>query len=231
MAHPEYLREKARSLRISKKLTIDEIAERLALSRTTIYYWVRDLRIPGSGPGGEFPESARRLGNLAMQAKYRRIREEAYEEGRFEFARLSLDPTFRDFICMYIGEGFKRNRNRVSIANSDPAVVKLANRWIRRFAASTVHYAVQYHADQDLAALTQFWGNELDVEPEKIVLQRKSNSNGLAGRMWRSKYGVLTVIANDTAFRARLEAWIDCLKATWLEPEDETVRPVRESAR
>ena len=38
--HPPYLREKAREMRVEKKLTIDQIAERLALSRTTIYYWV-----------------------------------------------------------------------------------------------------------------------------------------------------------------------------------------------
>ena len=38
MAHAPYLRDKARELRISKKLTIDELAERLSLPRTTIYY-------------------------------------------------------------------------------------------------------------------------------------------------------------------------------------------------
>jgi transposase-like protein len=42
MAHPKYLRDKACELRVRKKLTIDELAERHALSRTTIYYWVRD---------------------------------------------------------------------------------------------------------------------------------------------------------------------------------------------
>jgi hypothetical protein len=30
-------------MRVERKLTIDQIAERLALSRTTIYYWVKDL--------------------------------------------------------------------------------------------------------------------------------------------------------------------------------------------
>jgi predicted DNA-binding transcriptional regulator AlpA len=39
MAHPAYLREKARSLRVGRALTIDELAARLALSRSTIYYW------------------------------------------------------------------------------------------------------------------------------------------------------------------------------------------------
>jgi transcriptional regulator with XRE-family HTH domain len=38
MAHPSYLKEKARELRKEKKLTIDELAERLALSRTTVFY-------------------------------------------------------------------------------------------------------------------------------------------------------------------------------------------------
>jgi hypothetical protein len=223
MTHPDYLREKARSLRISKKLTIDEIAERLALPRTTIYYWVRDLRIPRSVASAGWPESARRLGNRAMQAKYQRLREEAYEVGRTEFAGLASDSRFRDFVCMYIGEGYKRSRHTVALANSDPAVIKLADHWIRRFAANEVRYAVQYHADQDLAALTGFWGSELGIEPGGIRLQRKSNSNGLAARTWRSRYGVLTVLTYDTAFRARLGAWIDCLKATWLEPQADAV--------
>jgi transcriptional regulator with XRE-family HTH domain len=49
MAYPMYVREKARELRCNKKLTIDELAERLAISRSTIYYWVKDLPIPGVG--------------------------------------------------------------------------------------------------------------------------------------------------------------------------------------
>ena len=68
MAHPAYLREKARVLRAQRKLTIDELAERLALSRSTVYYWVRDMPIPGSGSGGGWPESARRKGNLGCSA-------------------------------------------------------------------------------------------------------------------------------------------------------------------
>ena len=58
MAYPAYVREKARKLRVEKRLSIDEIAERLALPKTTIYYWVRDLPLgrerrahPGQGKG------------------------------------------------------------------------------------------------------------------------------------------------------------------------------------
>jgi transcriptional regulator with XRE-family HTH domain len=43
MAYPDYIRERARQLRVEKKLSLDEIAERLALPKTTVYYWITDL--------------------------------------------------------------------------------------------------------------------------------------------------------------------------------------------
>jgi hypothetical protein len=93
VTHPTYLREKARTLRIERSLTIDEIAERLALPRTTIFYWVRDLPIARRPP--VIASRAQALGNRAMQAKYRLARKAAYAEGRATFASLATDPTFR----------------------------------------------------------------------------------------------------------------------------------------
>jgi hypothetical protein len=130
---------------------------------------------------------------------------------------LSRDPTFRDFVCLYIGEGSKRNRNRVAVCNSDPSVIILCTRWIRRFARNPLDFRVQYHADQDLRELQQFWGRQVGVPPGRIGLQRKSNSGRLGGRNWRSEHGVLTVTAGDTMLRARLQAWMDCLREQWLD--------------
>jgi excisionase family DNA binding protein len=215
MAHAPYLREKACEMRISKRLTIDELAERLALSRSTVYYWVRDLPIPGSGPGGGFSTAAQRAGTRAMQQKYKRLREEAYAEGERSFEELALDPSFRDFVCLYLAEGFKRDRNRVAVGNSDPAIVSICDRWVRRFTNKTVKYAIQYHADQDVNELRRFWAMTLGIDPGQIAFQRKSNSSQLTGRTWRSRHGVLTVVADDTLLRARIQAWMDCLRIEW----------------
>lgn len=68
-------------MRIERRLTIDELAEHLALSRSTVYYWVRDLPIPGPGPGGGLSTHAQRKGTVAMQRKFRRLREDAYRDG------------------------------------------------------------------------------------------------------------------------------------------------------
>lgn len=202
-------------MRVERQLTIDELAERLALSRSTIYYWVRDLPIPGSGSGGGWPEGARRKGNVAMQRKYRLLREAAYAQGVREYEELAVDPSFRDFVCLYIAEGYKRQRNSVSICNSDPAVMRIATRWMRTLSSKALEVSIQYHADQDLNELRKFWGETLAFEPAAIRLQRKSNSNRLSGRTWRSEHGVVEVRLGDTQFRARLQAWMDRLRSEW----------------
>lgn len=150
-----------------------------------------------------------------MQIKFRRLREEAYREGAASFQRLATDRTFRDFVCLYVAEGYKRSRNTVSICNSDPTVARIATRWIRSLTEKAPVFSLQYHADQDVDELCKFWGEIVHCEPGAIRLQRKSNSNQLNGRTWRSSHGVLAVSAYDTLLRARLEAWIDCLKAEW----------------
>lgn len=214
MAYPAYIREKARELRTEKKLTIDELAERLAIPRTTVYGWVRDLEIPRK-PCTGWPASAREKGTQAMQLRYRALRELAYKQGRDEFPVLSVQSTFRDFVCMYIGEGFKRDRNVVSICNSDPAVVRLGAHWIRKLTEHPIEFAFQHHADQDPAELCVFWADLLRIDPSAIKFQRKSNSNGLTGRNWRSKYGVLQVRTSDTYLRARIDAWMDAVRGGW----------------
>jgi predicted DNA-binding transcriptional regulator AlpA len=104
--YPPYLREKARELRRERKLTIDQLAECLALPRTTIYYWVRDLPIPRTTRQSR----GQRIGARAMRKKYRLLREAAYDEGRATFGALCRHPSFRDFVILYMAEGYKRCR-------------------------------------------------------------------------------------------------------------------------
>lgn len=219
MAYPAYIREKARQLRTERKLTLDEIAERLAIGKTTIWYWIKDLPAPDNIRKGDNPKlaAARRKAARANSEKHAVLRAAAYREGRREFEELARDSSFRDFVCMYIGEGYKRSRNDVSICNSNPAVMRLADYWIRRFTENKIGYAFQYHEDQDPDYLVRFWSFGLGLDPSLVKAQRKVNSGRLRGRTWRSRWGVLTVRVGDTQLRARLEAWMDCVKEQWLD--------------
>jgi hypothetical protein len=218
MAYPPYLREKARDLRVKQRLSLLEIADRLALPKTTVFYWIRDLPDPAikyrDTPGRARSRAAAARSN---RERFKALRDAAYRKGWDEYPKLALQPTFTDFVCMYIGEGYKRNRNVVALANSDARIIRLADAWIRHFARNKVTYEFQYHADQDPDYLIRFWSFGLGVSPDLFRYQRKSNSGQLAGRTWRCKYGVLTVETNDTLLRARLQAWMDRLQDGWVD--------------
>jgi hypothetical protein len=216
MTYPAYLREKARKLRVEKRLTIDELAECLALSRSTIYHWVRDLPIERNN-GSPVAREARRVAAQTNREKHRLIRENSYWEGRNTFAQLAEDPTFRDFVNLYIAEGYKRSRNTLSICNSDPGLMRLANRWIRALTDKKLRYRVQCHHDQDQEYLKRFWAFGLGVESDQINVHVKSNSGQLSGRNWRCRWGVLAIDAYDTDLRMRMEGWIVELRDRWLD--------------
>jgi hypothetical protein len=76
-------------MRVEKHLSLDEIAVRLALPRTTVYYWLRDLPL---GRARRW-NTAQRKGTRNMQRKYALRRAAAYLQGRqFWARRLSVSP-------------------------------------------------------------------------------------------------------------------------------------------
>ena len=216
MAHAAYRDREPSSCDAIERLTIDELAERLALSRSTIHYWVKDVPIPRKPPDG-WPASAGRRAIARCSRSTGSCERPNTSVVLEEYVEFLQVPTSRDFVVLFLTEGHKRTRNGVSIANSDPAAVRLANVWLLQLSRNPVRYSIQYHADQSLDELRKFWGEELGIDSSAIRFQRKSNSNHLAARTWRSRYGVLTVTASDTYLRARLQAWMDCLRDEWLD--------------
>jgi transcriptional regulator with XRE-family HTH domain len=206
-----HLRQKAVQLRTEQNLTLDELVERLGLPRTTIYYWIKDLPIPRT----ERQSEARQRASDANRDRAKANRDAAYNQGWAEAPTLLADPVFRDFVVLYIGEGGKKKRNSVEIVNSDPAIVRVAERFIRQLSINKIEYRLQYHADHDPDALKQFWGDLLGIDPTLVIEMRKSNSNQLTGRSFRSIHGLLTVRVGDTYLRARLQAWMDFVKSQW----------------
>lgn len=212
MAHRyDHLREKAIKLRTEQNMTIDDLIECLQLPRATLYYWIKDIPIPRTE---KQTLDQRRKADLIRQ-RAAAVRQQWYQEGAAQVQSLLQEPTFRDFVVLYMAEGYKRNRNVVSFVNSDPPMVKLANKWIKQFATNKLAYRLQHHVDHDVDELKNYWAGILGIDPAIISVMRKSNSNQLAGRKYRSVYGLLTVSTGDTQFRSRLQAWIDYIKAQW----------------
>lgn len=207
----DHLRTKAIELRTRHNMTLEDIMERLALPKTTVYYWIKDLPIPRT----EKQSAAQQARADAVRLKHAALRDAAYQQGAAEAPELLKDSTFRDFVVLYMAEGTKRDRNKVGFVNSDAQLVKLAHKWMKQLSNGSFYYALQYHVDHDVDELRGYWANILGIQADKIKLTRKSNSGALSGRHFRSQYGLLAVETGDTYFRARLQAWMDIVKSQW----------------
>jgi AcrR family transcriptional regulator len=208
----DHLRAKAVELRRDHRLSLDEIVERLGLSRTTVYYWIKDIPLGRSKRLNHIRASEVNRENARLK------RDAAYQQGLEELPALLQTPTFRDFVVLYMAEGYRRDRNMVSIANSNPNIIKVGYHWIKRLGRNKIHYSVQIHTDNDEEEIKAFWADILTIPSESIKIIRKSNSGQLSGRQWRSLHGVFTVTMGDTYFRSRLQAWMDKIQEEWYNP-------------
>jgi transposase-like protein len=213
MAHSRYLRQMARSLRVEQQLTVDELALRMALPRSTIYYWVRDLPLRS---GSSQEPALHRASPISSEA--------AYAEALESFEELDAQPTFRDFVCVYLVQGEQRDRTRVALTNSDPMVMRLASRWIKRLTDKAPFLSLQCSGEQSLTDLRRFWSEAVGAEPRTIRVRdaagpKRSDADGddrVPGAPPRDdRHGLLTVTVADTLLRARLQAWMQRTRETW----------------
>lgn len=72
-----HLRQKAIELRTEHQLSLDDISARLNVSRTTVYYWIKD--IPMAVAPKQRQRAHQQAGTTAMQAKYAALRQLAYQ--------------------------------------------------------------------------------------------------------------------------------------------------------
>jgi hypothetical protein len=213
MTHSRYLREMARLMRVQRQLSVDQLAKRLALPRSTVYYWVRDLplreRTGGARPAGS---TRARAGGVRV-ARPRRAG--AYESALSSYDDLIEQPTFGDFLCIYIAEGYKRDRRTVALANADPAVMRLAHRWIWRLTDKSPSLSVRHASDQSREELRRFWSEAVGEEARSIRARRVSETELAHAWGARPLHGVLTVSVDDGVLRARMQAWMRRTRERW----------------
>jgi hypothetical protein len=200
MTHSQHLRDMARLMRVRRQLSVDQLAKRLALPRSTIYYWVRDLPLREAG--------------RARVARPKRAG--AYEQALRNYDELIAQPTFRDFISVYIADGYKRDRRKVALASSDPDVMRLAHRWIWRLTDKSPSLSLRCARDQSRQELRRFWGEAVGEDLRSIRADRAATDGELQCQ-WgvRPVRGVLTVAVDDGVLRARLQAWMRRTREDW----------------
>ena len=210
------LKEKALYLRENKNLTLTEITEQLGLNKTTVYYWIKDIKIPRTDRQKNQQLKAAR----AYRLKYKRLRNESYQRGWEEAPIILQDRKMRDFVVFYLAEGYRKGLHAVSVVNVNVKAMMFVNDCMKKIAGDKkLIYNLRIYPDHNEIEMKIFWSQMLKVDLNDIrvsfkevyrVENKRKRSNHAC------KYGIMTIAIYDTYLKQRLLAWMDYLQEEWV---------------
>jgi len=171
------LREQAINLRIKENLSYTQIRKRLGVPKSTLSYWLRG-----------FPLSEERILELrrqgwkkaevkierfcaAMRKKKELKEREIFNKYKKRFDKLSKDTFFVAGLMLYLGEGDKKNYNRISLANTDPEIIKFFIKWMVDFfdiIREKITVQLHLYENMDIEKEKEFWKNELGFQENQF---------------------------------------------------------------
>lgn len=208
----KHLKEKAKKFRKDGK-SIDDICHRLNKSKSTVWYWIKDVRIEKPNvflKNWKHRNSiSQRKAALATRKKFQRLHQDAKCLAKTEWKNLKNNTSFLHFLMLYWCEGFKRTKHVVQLSNSDSDLVVFGTDWFRRlnYNSKEIHFRIQIHEDQDEQRVIDYWKKLLSID--NIHVMRKTNSGKMSGRNWNSKYGVLAVYIADAYLKTKIDYWLE----------------------
>jgi transposase-like protein len=171
------LRERAISLRKEKRLSYSAIAKELEVPKSTLSYWLSALPLSEDEilrlrrVGWQKGEASRERFRNAMRSKKAKEDEVVYRKMERKILPMSARDFFIAGLMLYVGEGDKQNKYRVSLANSDPFVILLFTRWLTKFlqiSKNQVRFGLHLYSNMNIAKERKFWQDALGFGRESF---------------------------------------------------------------
>ncbi len=179
MAHK---REKDQAITLRKKgMSYNQIREEIKVSKSTLSLWLQD-----------YPLSPERLHEL-RDINPRRIEKyrETMKQKREVRISIQKDKVIRDigvltkrefFVAgffLFWGEGTKVRKSEVSLANTDPSIIRSFLKWLEILGIKREEckFTLHIYADMDPIKEIQYWAKELNVSPKTFNRPYVKKSN------------------------------------------------------
>jgi hypothetical protein len=199
--------ERARALR-AQAWTLQDIAAELGVSKSSVSLWVRDV---------EFTPRPRNRGHVSMKphplhvARLAEI-ERCRLEGQTRIGVLSDREFLLLGLALYAGEGSK-TPNDVSLANSDPRMIRLHVTWLRRFFdvdEARLRVKLYLHENLDLDAAVEFWSALTGIPPSQFTKPYRARADPTIRRA-KHVMGCPSVVYRSSAVHRRVMGMIEAV--------------------
>lgn len=121
------------------------------------------------------------------------------------------DPLFAAGLMLYLGEGSKCYKNQVGIANSDPNVLKIFLRFLRKFTdiePQKIKFWVLIYPDLDKIRCQNYWLTELGLSEKSLYKTQTIKGRELTKKL---HYGVGNIRISSTRLKVLIDKWISLL--------------------
>lgn len=210
--------ELGRELR-SLGLSYGEIMGLIDVKKSTLATWCRDIELT--------PEQVRLIAERRTPMPGRNLKGERYttqtprrreialikDQAKLEALHFVSEPFWASGVTLYWGEGAKTS-SQLSLANSDPAAVRLFKAWATRYLPPNDGWRARLnlHANNDEPTARRWWADQLNV-PISDFTKTYIKPDGTGHRKNHLEFGVCTLIKRRSAdaFHTTL-AWIEFLQ-------------------
>jgi hypothetical protein len=211
-------RESARALR-KKGYSINQIIEKTGFSKSSVSVWVRDIMLTKSqrknlSKRGRSVESIekRRISRLSNEYKKRKL---VMDNAKKDFSKISLEDLKLIGIILYLGEGAKTKRGTVSVANSDPLVIKIIARFFREVCKVPENkFRGQIHtfAHVNIEKTKKYWSHITGIPQKQFYKTYTKPSSASLQKRQTLPFGTFDLSVNDTKLQLTILGWIEKIK-------------------
>ena len=225
-----YMRkDKLIAIQLRKKgNSYSQIRETLKVPKSTLSYWLRDLKI--SNPAREKIMKRAHSASIAGLIKKKKNQtflakqgaDEIRRKARQEAKKLFGNPLFISGVSLYWAEGYKKGAygskwKGVDFANSDPETIKVIMKFFRSFCGveeKRIKIQLMVHDNMSAKKALSFWSALTKIPKRQFMKisrifskssKKKRNPSSLI-------YGTIHIRIADVKLFFRIIGWIDGLK-------------------
>jgi len=184
-------KQRAISLRKEGK-SYSEIKSILGINKSTLSGWLRDFPLSHDQMRNVRDLNPRRIERFrATMNKKREARlDVAYSKASNEIGSLSHRDLFIAGLYLYWGEGTKADRGRITITNTNPAMICAFLQWTELVGIKRMQMRVRLHLyiDMDVKKENMFWSKTLGI-PLSQFRKPYIKSSSSTGLTYKTGYG------------------------------------------
>lgn len=217
------LKSRAIQLRLEQQLSYTAIMKQLLVAKSTLSEWLRPFPLSKEKiielrrTAWKNNEAKIELFRATMREKRAKKDDEVYQKYMKRFAKVSAREMFISGLILYLGEGAKTNNYTISLANTDPRIMKFFVKWLCKFfsvSKDKLKAHLHLYENMNIKKEKEFWKSELgfgDNQFYKHYITKFKKSSFLYKESFR--HGTCAISMSNTVLKRTImmaiKAYVD----------------------